>query len=328
MHSSSVLIAVGAALLSGGAMAHSHSDLSYSDLVRRDGLSKRCEASVAAMNKRRWAERQQKRQAAAPTGNTTWNIVTEAPYYDTLQNNTCILTEEVTTGPYIWPQSQTLRQDITEGQPGIPMILDIGVLDLETCEPLPDVLVDIWYCNATGSYSSFTGLSPNTPFEELLDQLNKTIGDDLHTDDTTFLRGMWPTNDAGITEFTGIVPGFYVERTIHIHVQVHENYVIRGNGTVASSTTISTGQLFMAEDLSERLMALEPYVTHDQINRTTNDIDSIFSDQTKNGWDPTLMVVPMDGENPENGIVGYITLGVDTAAKKMKKRELQAAKKA
>lgn len=46
------------------------------------------------------------------------------------------------------------------------------------------------HCNATGSYSSFTGLNPDTPFETLLGQLNATIGDDLHTDDTTFLRGM------------------------------------------------------------------------------------------------------------------------------------------
>lgn len=122
------------------------------------------------------------------------------------------------------------------------------------------------------------------------------------------------------------MPGFYVERTIHIHVQVHENYEIRGNGTIASSTTISTGQIFIADDLAERLMALEPYVTHNQINRTTNAVDDIFADQARNGWDPTLMVVPLDGENPENGIVGYITLGVDTAAKKMKKRELEAAK--
>lgn len=122
------------------------------------------------------------------------------------------------------------------------------------------------------------------------------------------------------------MPGFYVDRTIHIHVQVHENYVIRGNGTIASSTTLSTGQLFLAEDLSERLMALEPYSTHDEINRTTNDIDSIFAGESSNGWDPTLMVVPMDGENPENGIVGYITVGVDTATKKLKKRELLGEK--
>ncbi|OTA99825.1 hypothetical protein M426DRAFT_16056 [Hypoxylon sp. CI-4A] len=321
MHASLFAAAVGAALLSGAA-AHATHDLSYAELTRRDGLTKRCESSIASMNKRRWAERKQKRAAGAG-GNTTWNVVTEAPYYDVLQNNTCILTEEVTGGPYIWPQSQTLRQDITEGQAGIPMLLDIGVMDLETCEPLPDVLVDIWYCNATGSYSSFTGLSPNTPFEELLEQLNKTIGDDLHTDDTTFLRGMWPTNENGITEFSGIVPGFYVERTIHIHVQVHENYAIRGNGTIATSNTISTGQLFIAEDLSEQLMATQPYASHTAINRTTNDIDSIFSGESANGFDPTLSVVPMDGENPENGIIGYITLGVDTATKRKMKRDLQ-----
>jgi protocatechuate 3,4-dioxygenase beta subunit len=167
--------------------------MSGHEVIRRADLSKRCEASVAALNKRRWAKRNGYKRATSD--NVTWSITTEAPYYETLQNDTCILTEEVTTGPYIWPQSQTLRQDIREGQAGVPFILDIGVLDVETCEPLPDVLVDIWHCNATGSYSSFTGLSPNTPFEELLAELNKTIGPglDLHTDSTTFLRGLVST---------------------------------------------------------------------------------------------------------------------------------------
>lgn len=137
-----------------------------------------------------WAKRNEE-SLVERDGNTTVAITTEAPYYDVLQNETCILTEEVTAGPYVWPRSQTLRQDMREGQAGIPMIIDIGVMDVETCEPVDDVLVDIWYCNATGSYSSFTALSPDTPFEELLEQLNKTIGEgelDLHTDDTTFLR--------------------------------------------------------------------------------------------------------------------------------------------
>lgn len=118
-----------------------------------------------------------------------------------------------------------------------------------------------------------------------------------------------------------------MERTIHIHVQVHENYAVRANGTVATSDTISTGQLFLAEDLSDQLMALQPYASHDQINRTTNSVDSIFGQQAANGWDPTLSVVPMDGENVENGIVAYITIGVDSAAKQAKKRELQQKKK-
>jgi protocatechuate 3,4-dioxygenase beta subunit len=126
-----------------------------------------------------------------------------------------------------------------------------------------------------------------------------------------------------LTEFTSIVPGFYVQRAIHIHVQVHENYVIRGNGTVASSTTVSTGQLFLAEDLSAQLMALEPYASHTAINRTTNDVDDIYAAETANGFNADLAVVPLDGEDVANGIVGYVTIGVDSASKRKMKRNLQ-----
>ncbi|KAK7717522.1 hypothetical protein SLS64_003015 [Diaporthe eres] len=317
-------IAAGVALLSSVAVAHPH-ETSPELQARKFDLSKRCAPSVAAMNKKRWAKRNEKHLAGRDT-NTTVAIHTEAPYYDVLQNETCILTEEVTTGPYIWPQSQTLRQDMTEDQAGVPMLLDIGVMDVETCEPLDDVLVDIWYCNATGSYSSFSKQNPDTPFEELLEQLNKTIGDDLHTDDTTFLRAHWPTDSNGIVEFTGIVPGFYVERAIHIHVQVHTDWTIRANGTVASSTTVSTGQVFINETLSAQLMALEPYASHTTINRTTNDVDDIFASETANGWDPTLQIVPLDGEDIANGIIGYVTIGVDTSTQQRMRREVLDSK--
>jgi hypothetical protein len=119
------------------------------------------------------------------------------------------------------------------------------------------------------------------------------------------------------------VPGFYVQRAIHIHVQVHTNYAIRGNGTVATSDTISTGQVFINEDLSQQLMALEPYVSHTQIDRTTNDVDSIYSGETVNYWDPDWAIVPMDGVDIANGVIGYITIGVDTATKRKMKRDLQ-----
>lgn len=73
-------------------------------------------------------------------------------------------------------------------------------------------------------------------------------------------------------EMKTIFPGFYVERTIHIHVQVHTNWAIGKNGTVISDNTISTGQLFFDEVLSEQIMALEPYASHTQINRTLNTV--------------------------------------------------------
>ncbi|KAH8161098.1 hypothetical protein CIB48_g7143 [Xylaria polymorpha] len=302
-------VAAVAGLLS-SALAHPEL-LSRSEMQRRSAISKRCEASAENFNRRRMAKRW--------AGNTTYQIQTEAPYYQSIQNDTCVLTPTVTGGPYIWPRSQTLRQDMSENQAGVPLWMDIGVLDVNTCEPLPNVLVNLWHCNATGSYSSFTGLSPNTPFEELLEQLGVSIEDlingtvTLSTDNTTFLRGQWPTNADGIMEMKTIFPGFYVERAIHIHAQVYTDWTVHENGTVSSGNVVSTGQLFFEETLSAQIMALEPYSLHTQIERTTNDVDDIFA-ASSNGWNPAFSVVPADGVNVANGMIGYITLGVDPTA--------------
>ncbi|KKY24788.1 putative protocatechuatedioxygenase beta subunit [Phaeomoniella chlamydospora] len=294
-----------------------HSVVPRAEIQRRADLSKSCEQQAARFNEKRWKRNMDKRSLAARS-NTTFEITTEAPYYEVLQNDTCVLTPEVTRGPYVWPRSQTLRQDMTEDQEGVPLWLDVGVLDMATCEPLENALVDFWHCNATGSYSSFTGLSPNTGFPELLESLNitnYTLGvTDLHTDDTTWLRGLWPTNSDGIMEMETIFPGFYVERAIHIHVQVHTDWVIRENGTIVTSNTVSTGQIYFEEELEEKIMAVEPYASHTQINRTTNADDSVFSEDTEGGYNPIVSIVPIDGVDERNGMIGYITIGVDTTA--------------
>jgi protocatechuate 3,4-dioxygenase beta subunit len=175
----------------------------------------------------------------------------------------------------------------------------------------------LWHCNSTGSYSSFDAHDPNTPFEELLEQLNITLGSgtlDLHTSNSTWLRGMWPTDSNGVMEMKTVFPGFYVERTIHIHAQVHTNWVVGKNGTLIADNTISTGQLFFDEQLSQQIMALEPYASHTQINRTTNDIDSIWASENTAGFSPLMSVVPLDGEDVTKGMIAYITLGVDPSA--------------
>lgn len=199
-----------------------HKESSPAVYRRHADLSKRCASSAASFNKKRY-ERRNEAVLAQRSANTTYSIVTEAPYYEVLQNETCVLAPDTTAGPYYWPRSELLRQDMSEDQVGPPLTLDVGIIDMATCEPLPNALAAFWHCNATGSYSSFTGRDPNTEFVKLLNELNITdfeIGTtDLHTDDTTFLRGMWPTNDEGILEMKTVFPGFYVERAIHIHVQ-------------------------------------------------------------------------------------------------------------
>lgn len=37
-----------------------------------------------------------------------------------------------------------IRRDVTEEEKGIPLTLDLGVYDIETCEPVTDTWVEIW----------------------------------------------------------------------------------------------------------------------------------------------------------------------------------------
>ncbi|PYI07144.1 aromatic compound dioxygenase [Aspergillus sclerotiicarbonarius CBS 121057] len=312
MHFLSILIT---ASLASSAIAHPgpHRKATRAEIARRGELSARCSEHVGQYNDRR-----RKRSLSKRQNTTTVEITTESPYYHTIQNETCVLTPEVTAGPYWWRNSQTLRQDMTEGQPGVPLLLDVGVLDMATCEPLEGVLVDFWHCNATGKYSSFSGLPADEPIDTILAELNVTdfeIGkSDIHTDEVTFLRGMWPTDRNGMVEMKSIFPGFYYGRAIHIHIQVHTDWVLRENGTLASGKTVSTGQVFFDEALEQEIMALQPYASVTEFDRLTNDLDNTYNNENTGAYNALVSVVPMDGKDVTNGMIGYVTIGVDTEA--------------
>lgn len=148
----------------------------------------------------------------------------------------------------------------------------------------------------------------------------------LHTDTTTWLRGMWPTDAQGATSFQSIFPGFYVDRSIHIHVQVHTDWSVTSNGTISHSRVVETGQIFIDEPLSAQIMALEPYVNHTEITRLANSGDSIYAEQIEceflelicygvvladailAGAMSFIDTEPLDGYDYANGVLGYITL--------------------
>ena len=125
---------------------------------------------------------------------------------------------------------------------------------------------------------------------------------------------MWPTDSNGVMEMQTVFPGFYVERAIHIHVQAHTEWSVRTNGTLVTGNTRATGQIGFGEELSQTIMALEPYAQHTEIERTTNDVDSVFTGTEGKGFDYEVQVEPLDGVDVKNGMVGYITLGVNMTA--------------
>lgn len=93
-----------ASILASTALAHpgEHEPIaSRSEIQRRDVMAKRCQGASAAMKSKRWNKRvaETKAKRGLEARNTTFEIVTESPYYDLLQNDTCVLTPTVTEGP-------------------------------------------------------------------------------------------------------------------------------------------------------------------------------------------------------------------------------------
>ena len=116
-------------------------------------------------------------------------------------NSSCVLQPEVTQGPY-YVNGELIRKDVREDQEGVPLLLDVQIIDTTTCEPIPELYFDLWHCNATGVYSGVAA-SGN--------------GDDSDNTnlDATFLRGIQPTDVNGIVQFQTVFPGHYTGKSGH-----------------------------------------------------------------------------------------------------------------
>lgn len=113
-------------------------------------------------------------------------------------NSTCILQPEVTQGPY-YVDGELLRSNIVDGQEGVPLYLDIQLVDTSTCEPVPAVYMDLWHCNSTGVYSGVSASGNGN-------------SNDTSNLDATFLRGIVQTDINGVAQYETIVPGHYTGR--------------------------------------------------------------------------------------------------------------------
>lgn len=126
------------------ALGHPHKEPDADSIRAHEEVRRRCGPRVAKMKRDRLALRRRDDSVDADSGDTVYKINAKAPKYNKIKDWTNILTPETSRGPYFLPRSQTLRQDIREDEPGVPLSLEIGVIDVNTCDPLDSVLVDIW----------------------------------------------------------------------------------------------------------------------------------------------------------------------------------------
>lgn len=235
-----------------------------------------------------------------------------------------MLAPEVTQGPYYHDAGHPIRQNIAEDQLGLPFMMDIGVIDVKTCKPVEGVLVDIWHANTTGHYAGHADPDPDLKWEGpapygvrkgLLTKFPRWE----HLWDETFLKGAWPTNKNGVSQFASIFPGYYTGRATHVHVKVHTEWTpVAENNTFTTGHLIHTGQLFVDDKLNGVIDKIHPYTTNpiaDKWGRTRNWDDSlqIYQESHANGYGPTFEIEKIGGVL-QQGLIGYITIGVDLEA--------------
>ncbi|KAJ2895239.1 aromatic compound dioxygenase [Zalerion maritima] len=210
-------------------------------------------------------------------------------------NTSCLLTPEVTSGPY-YVTGELIRSDVKENlfSDGVDLYLDVQYIDISTCGGVENVYVDIWNANATGVYS---GISTSGNYAA--DGYN-----------STYLRGIQVTDEDGVVAFESIFPGHYDGRATHTHLLAHMNSTVYPNNTITGGRVSHIGQLFYPEDLRSDVEAIYPYTSNTQ-DITSNDDDMWSIVQAADEYDPFPEFVYL-GEDVSDGLLAWIQIGINT----------------
>ncbi len=194
-------------------------------------------------------------------------------------NAQCVVTPALTEGPYFVDEHlnrSDIRADPTTGvvRPGVLLTLGVALSQVSSagaCTPMAGALVDVWHCDALGTYSDVQG----------------AIGQ-------KFLRGYQVTDASGLAQFITIYPGWYTGRAVHIHFKVRTN-------ASGSSGLEFTSQMFFDEALTDIVHAEAPYNTKGHRD-TTLASDSIY----QSGGSSLLVPLSASG----GGYAGTLNVGV------------------
>jgi protocatechuate 3,4-dioxygenase beta subunit len=197
----------------------------------------------------------------------------------------CVVRPASTAGPYYVDEKlnrSDIRSDPTDGtvRQGALLALTINVSTIArgSCSPLKDAIVDLWQCDAEGVYSD---------------------AKDPRYFDTTgkkFLRGHQVTGEDGVAKFVTIYPGWYPQRTPHIH------YKIRSPAGTKNPYEF-VGQMYFDEATSDRVYARPPYAQRGK--RTVSNLtDRIYN---SDGGRESMLAVKPAGE----GYAGTFEVALD-----------------
>lgn len=213
-------------------------------------------------------------KAGSATGVVQSALFAASPLHTTkaVETLACVARPALTEGPYFVDERlnrSDIRTDPTTGtaRPGAPFRLRFNVsrISNSACAPLAGAQVDIWHCDALGSYSDVSDPGFNTRGQK-------------------WLRGYQVTDANGNAEFLTIYPGWYSGRAVHIHFKIR---LFSG----ATRTFEFTSQLFFDDNFTDQVYTQAPYNQKGARN-TRNSNDGIYR-----GGGSQLVLAPIaDGQ--------------------------------
>jgi protocatechuate 3,4-dioxygenase beta subunit len=173
------------------------------------------------------------------------------------QSLSCIVRPQLTEGPYFVDERlnrSDIRTDPTTGavKDGVPFLLKFNVSRSTggSCSRLSGAYVDIWHCDAAGSYSDVRDAGFDTRGQR-------------------YLRGYQVTDGSGLAQFQTIYPGWYSGRAVHLHFKIR---LFTGSEAAYEFTS----QLFFDDAVSDQVFTQSPYNTKG-IRNTRNSQDGIYN---------------------------------------------------
>lgn len=144
----------------------------------------------------------------------------------------CEVSPKETRGPFpIKSPADLMRANIIADRQGVALQINLKVqAQAAQCSPMAGVQVDIWHCDAEGSYSEYGGIR--------MQEKDYTK--------VSFLRGRQTTDENGEVSFISIFPGWYPGRAPHLHVDVLKE------GEIVLSTQVAFPEKTTAEVYASR----------------------------------------------------------------------------
>lgn len=193
--------------------------------------------------------------------------------------NLCQITEAFTIGPCFFDVDDE-RDDISEGEPGVPMTLAMKLVD-NNCQPIENAQIEVWWCNSEGVYSGDDSDSRgdvsnfNTGF---------CTGNESDALSARWFRGIKTTDSVGNVYFKACFPGWYRGRTTHIHFRI-----------VVDGTQQLVSQFCFDDDLCNDIYENHSDYTG-QEKDTSNSSDNVFNSnyqdyifEVEEQWDRSML---------------------------------------